>query len=199
MKDRLFPGKKERHFRITLRSYENLGEVGIFRNALLFCPNKSWHLLHKNIPQRSSLAGIRVGGFLILGEISSACRRRVDRPSDPILAHAALFAAQMEQTETDWNRMFPIRYEDFIDAKKTRYPKIASLSFWLRRQDSNLRPPGYEPDELPTALLRDMGLPSRLEYCTTGAVLCQAPFCRPGPTVSAGRTLRYAPHSLHLG
>lgn len=101
MKDRLFPEKKEGYFRITLRSCEILGEVGNFRSAppispkqvLAFSPQK-YPLTQ--FPGRDSHWGM--GNFR---GISSAFRRRVDQWIDLIFARAALFAAQIEQTETD--------------------------------------------------------------------------------------------------
>ncbi len=41
--------------------------------------------------------------------------------------------------------------------KKMEQSELCS-DVWLRGEDLNLRPPGYEPDELPTALPRDINI-----------------------------------------
>ncbi len=46
------------------------------------------------------------------------------------------------------------RTGDLYLTKVTLY-RLSYTSTWLREKDSNLRPSGYEPDELPTAPSRD--------------------------------------------
>ena len=62
---------------------------------------------------------------------------------------------------------------------------------WLRGKDSNQRPPGYEPDELPTALPRDEMM---LIDNTTRCRLCQAFFillCRTETILTRLRTILF--------
>ena len=57
-----------------------------------------------------------------------------------------------EEEETEQAETCSGRENKKVDATKIRYIHL----IWLRRQDLNLRPPGYEPDELPSALPRDI-------------------------------------------
>ena len=59
-------------------------------------------------------------------------------------------ARRPHDPDEGWRKSFPDQH------KESTRPMDGCFFMWLRGKDSNQRPPGYEPDELPAALPRDM-------------------------------------------
>ena len=76
-------------------------------------------------------------------------RRRLpaDRSQRKVYLRADEMPTKKDRIDTTVDDCDRVHLKHENPQKKTRYPKITSLSLWLRGKDLNLRPPGYEAGE----------------------------------------------------